>query len=191
MLHSRVRSVMLITALLLAAGPTGFLVGTSDHLSRLVEAGVADSATFRSLWEALEATGSAQLTLVAASPDSRARVRSRVEVWSPATPRDAGCVAWLRAEIGVQKGGIRGRRVALLAHELAHLFRILQGSRDERAGTPGERFALDVEQRVAAEMDAAARGRRAVPAPSLVAVGPGEACEVTGAWVAGPAILLH
>ena len=167
------------------------LVGTPPHLAQLVEAGLRDSPTFRKTWEALEATRAAQLTLVAASGDSRARVRSRVEVWTPAHPRDASCIAWLRARIGVPQRGLKGRRVAVLAHELAHLIRIFQGSRDERAGTAGERFALEVEQSVAAEMDEAARGRRRVPPESLVARGHPEACDVTGELVAGPGILLH
>ena len=177
-------------AILLASGAPDLLVGTSPHLSKLVEAGLRDSPTFRETWEALRGTRAAQLTLVHAVADPRSRVRSRVEVWSPSGPQET-CVAWLRAEIGVPRAGLRGRRVAVLAHELVHLLRIFQGSRDERAGTPGERSALAVEQRVAEEMDAAARGRgRAAPAEIVTRSYP-EACDVTGDLVPGPAILLH
>lgn len=184
---------MLVAALatvLLASGSPDFLVGTSPHLSQLVEAGLRDSPTFRETWDALRATQAAQLTLVHATADARSRVRSKVEIWTPAS-RDDKCVAWLRAQIGVPAGGLRGRRVALLAHELVHLLRIFQGSRDERAGTTGERVALEIEQRVADEMDAAARGRRREVPPELVAKTVLDGCDVTGELVPGPTLLLH
>lgn len=155
------------------------IVGTPDRVRELVDDGRRDSPTFRALWAELESAGAVQVVARPVTEDRLSRARSTLRIWSP--PGE-DCVAYVSAEIGVPRGGLRGRRVALLAHEIAHVLHVLAGSRDERAGTEGERIALAVEAAVADEMDRAARGKPYRPGPEIAFAAPaGGTCPVGGA----------
>lgn len=121
----------------------------------VVELGLRNSPTFRALFERLNTDPHVRVDLRLRTPLAGARTHSTLNVYrSPRflDGRQTTCVSRLDGTVFVPPVVSRRDQIALLGHELLHVYRLLLGSRTESSRGQGERAALRLERRIRKEL---------------------------------------
>jgi hypothetical protein len=135
------------------------------ELRSVVEHGLRTSPTFRVLFDYLNATPHVHVELQLQMPPADARAHSRLHVHR--TPRLVDGrwttrVKRLDGRVFVPPVVSRRNQIALVGHELLHVYRLLRGSRSESPQGRGERIALLFERQILNEIRSANAARQAV-----------------------------
>ena len=167
-------AALVLFALLLVAPEAA----RADHLhvgpvlDPVVARGLAASPTFRDLWGSIADAPEVRLRVVTRfQPSSAMRAHSELRVTRPAGGRDASRAAPVAVggEVVIPPDVTDARKIALLAHELAHVRELLGHARVRSSDE--ERIAVAVERRVLAELseDLRLEDRQARAAPAVAA----------------------
>jgi hypothetical protein len=133
-------------------------------LRSVVAHGLRTSPTFHALFEYLDATPNVEVALQLRMPLAHTRAHSRLHVHRSPRLVDGQWTSTVKrvdGRIFVPPVVSRNDQIALIGHELLHVYRLLYGSRSESPRGRGERLALLLERQILDEIRSSSAARLA------------------------------